>query len=192
MIPEVGSVDEARKAYYAFDASHRHTIALGKRGKRNKAHRDIFENISMLERFGRHNAIVSFLIMDGFIERIAVNVMQAEYRAIVEDAKAAGIPIFMGYGWTPGLTNFLARYGYDKMDKDKPMKMNVSWGGGAADSEGLAVVYHVLYAVTGQIPSFLKSSLIRYIVGGPAFLTSLLFSNVNKTKRKSSFERFLR
>jgi len=80
--------------------------------------------------------------------------------------KTAGIPIFMGYGWTPGLTNFLARYGYDKMDKDRPMKMNISWGGGAADSEGLAVVFHVLYAVTRQIPTFLNGKLVDIPAAG--------------------------
>jgi saccharopine dehydrogenase-like NADP-dependent oxidoreductase len=72
-----------------------------------------------------------------------------------KEAKAAGVPIFLGYGWTPGCSNILARYGHDKLDKDFPIKCNISWAGGAADSEGLAVVYHVLYAVTGKIPSFL-------------------------------------
>lgn len=30
-----------------------------------------------------------------------------------KDAREAGIPILLGFGWTPGLSNFLARYGYD-------------------------------------------------------------------------------
>ncbi|MHA1994881.1 MAG: saccharopine dehydrogenase family protein [Candidatus Hodarchaeales archaeon] len=72
-----------------------------------------------------------------------------------EEAKSAKIPIFLGYGWTPGLTNLLARYAYNKLDKDKPIEFDISWAGGAADSEGLAVIMHVLYAVTGDFPTYI-------------------------------------
>lgn len=76
-----------------------------------------------------------------------------------DQAKAAGIPIFLGYGWTPGISNILARYGYEKLDKNSPIRINVAWVGGAKDSEGLAVIMHVLYAVDGLIPSFLNGKL---------------------------------
>jgi saccharopine dehydrogenase-like NADP-dependent oxidoreductase len=82
-----------------------------------------------------------------------------------KDAREAGIPILLGFGWTPGLSNFLARYGYDQLDKEKPIKVNIAWAGGAADSEGLAVVMHGLYAVTGQVPSFLNGKLIDVPAG---------------------------
>ncbi len=88
-----------------------------------------------------------------------------EILKLQEEAKTAGIPIFLGYGWTPGCSNFLARYGYDKLDKDSPIKCNVSWAGGAADSEGLAVVLHVLYAVAGKIPSFLDGKTVDVPAG---------------------------
>ncbi len=83
-----------------------------------------------------------------------------------EEAKAAGIPIFLGYGWTPGTSSILARYGHEKLDKDFPIKVNVSWAGGAADSEGLAVVLHVMYAVAGEVPSFLGGKLVDVPAGG--------------------------
>ncbi|MBN2157260.1 MAG: saccharopine dehydrogenase NADP-binding domain-containing protein [Candidatus Lokiarchaeota archaeon] len=82
-----------------------------------------------------------------------------------EDAKEIGVPIFLGYGWTPGTTNILTRYGYNKLDKDSPIKCNISWAGGAADSEGLAVVLHVLYAVTGKVPSYLNGKMIDVLAG---------------------------
>lgn len=82
-----------------------------------------------------------------------------------EDAKKAGIPLFIGYGWTPGLSNILTKYGYQKLDQNKPIKVNISWAGGAADSQGLAVIMHVLYAVTGNIPSFLDGKLVDVPAG---------------------------
>ena len=80
-------------------------------------------------------------------------------------AKEAGIPIFLGYGWTPGLTNLMARHAYNKLDKSKPITLDICWAGGAADSEGLAVVMHVLYAVTGDFPSFIDGKYIDMPAG---------------------------
>lgn len=69
-----------------------------------------------------------------------------------DDAKAAGVTIVNGLGWTPGLTNLMARAGAAQLDEVDEVR--ISWGGGAADSEGLAVVMHVAYAVTGLVPTF--------------------------------------
>ncbi|MFX0015386.1 MAG: saccharopine dehydrogenase family protein [Promethearchaeota archaeon] len=74
-------------------------------------------------------------------------------------AKEAKIPIFLGYGWTPGLTNLLALQAYHKLDRG-PVQLNISWAGGAADSEGFAVILHVYYAVTGSFPSYQKGKFI--------------------------------
>jgi saccharopine dehydrogenase-like NADP-dependent oxidoreductase len=80
-------------------------------------------------------------------------------------AKDAEIPIFLGYGWTPGLTNILARHAYNKLDQDKPIELDISWAGGAADSEGLAVIMHVLYAVTGDFPAFIDGKYVDVPAG---------------------------
>ncbi|MGQ4876372.1 MAG: saccharopine dehydrogenase family protein [Promethearchaeia archaeon] len=82
-----------------------------------------------------------------------------------EEAKNAGIPLFLGYGWTPGISNILARYGYDKLDKDKPIRINIAWLGDVNDSEGLAVIMHVFYAIVGKVPSFLNGKLIEVPAG---------------------------
>ncbi|MFX1283885.1 MAG: saccharopine dehydrogenase family protein [Promethearchaeota archaeon] len=68
-------------------------------------------------------------------------------------AKEANVPIFLGYGWTPGLSNLMALKAYNKLDRG-PVKLNIAWAGGAADSEGFAVILHVYYAVTGSFPSY--------------------------------------
>jgi lysine 6-dehydrogenase len=67
-------------------------------------------------------------------------------------AKAAGIAVITGLGWTPGITNLMARLAASRLDKVDEIK--VSWAGGAEDSQGLAVVMHVFYAVTGNVPTY--------------------------------------
>ncbi len=82
-----------------------------------------------------------------------------------DEAKKAGVPIFLGFGWTPGLTNLLVRHAYNKLDSNYPTEIDISWAGGAADSEGFAVILHVLYAVTGEFPSFQDGKMI-YVPAG--------------------------
>ncbi|MFX1506448.1 MAG: saccharopine dehydrogenase family protein [Promethearchaeota archaeon] len=79
-------------------------------------------------------------------------------------AKEAKIPIFIGYGWTPGLTNLMALRAYNKLDTG-PVRFNISWAGGAADSEGFAVILHVYYAVTGSFPSYQNGKFINAPAG---------------------------
>lgn len=67
-------------------------------------------------------------------------------------ARKAGITLITGLGWTPGLSNVLARYGADQLDQVD--EIQIAWVGGAADAQGLAVVKHVLYAISGQVPTY--------------------------------------
>jgi len=75
-----------------------------------------------------------------------------EVFALDGDAKAAGVTLICGLGWTPGITNVMARAGTDALDTVDTIR--VYWGGGAADSEGLAVVAHVFFAITGNVPTY--------------------------------------
>ncbi len=69
-------------------------------------------------------------------------------------AKAAGVTVLTGLGWTPGLSNVLARKGAGQFDLVD--EINVAWGSSASDSEGYAVILHVLHIFTGRVPSFQK------------------------------------
>ena len=69
-----------------------------------------------------------------------------------EEAKKQGITIITGIGWTPGLSNLLAKYAYEKLEGAK--KIRIFWVGSAADSKGLAVIMHLLYAITAKVPMF--------------------------------------
>lgn len=75
-----------------------------------------------------------------------------ELRGMEPEARAAGVTIINGLGWTPGITNLMAKKGAAHLDGVDEIR--IYWGGGAADSEGLAVVMHVFYAISGEVPTF--------------------------------------
>lgn len=78
-------------------------------------------------------------------------------------AKAAGVTVLTGLGWTPGLSNVLARKGAGQFDLVD--EINVAWGSSASDSEEYAVILHVLHIFTGRVPSFQKGRLIDVQAG---------------------------
>jgi saccharopine dehydrogenase-like NADP-dependent oxidoreductase len=78
-------------------------------------------------------------------------------------AKEAGVTVLTGLGWTPGLSNVLARKassGFDLLDE-----INVAWGSGTEGEEGLAVILHTMHIFTGLVPSFQKGRLIDLPAG---------------------------
>ncbi len=82
-----------------------------------------------------------------------------EILALDEAARQKGITIITGLGWTPGITNVLARYAAQQLDEVE--EINIAWAGSASDSKGLAVIMHVFYASTGEIPTWLDGRLFR-------------------------------
>lgn len=79
------------------------------------------------------------------------------------DARRAGVTVINGLGWTPGITNLMAKKGAALLDEVDEVRMY--WGGGAADSQGLAVVMHVFYAVTGDVPTVRGSQRVMVSAG---------------------------
>ena len=75
-----------------------------------------------------------------------------EIRGMDGWARAAGVPVITGLGWTPGITNLMAKRGAQRLDEVDEVK--VAWAGSAADSAGFAVLMHVAYAITGEVPTF--------------------------------------
>ncbi len=70
-----------------------------------------------------------------------------------KEAASQGVTLITGLGWTPGITNVLARYAFQLLDEVKAI--DISWVGSAADSKGFAVIVHVFYAVTGKVPMYI-------------------------------------
>jgi saccharopine dehydrogenase-like NADP-dependent oxidoreductase len=60
------------------------------------------------------------------------------------EAKRAGITIIVGLGASPGITNILARYGADKLDRVEEVR--TSWIMRGSDMGGLALSKHLLYS----------------------------------------------
>jgi saccharopine dehydrogenase (NAD+, L-lysine-forming) len=63
--------------------------------------------------------------------------------ALHADAERAGITIVVGLGASPGITNVLARYGADQLDRVEEVR--TSWIMRASDMGGLALSKHLLY-----------------------------------------------
>jgi saccharopine dehydrogenase (NAD+, L-lysine-forming) len=61
------------------------------------------------------------------------------------DARRAGITIIVGLGASPGVTNILARYGADKLDRVEEVR--TSWIMRASDMGGPALAMHLLHSL---------------------------------------------
>ncbi len=72
--------------------------------------------------------------------------------ALDDLARQRGRRILTGMGWTPGLSNILARKGYEELEEVE--EINVYWASSAGDSEGLAVIMHTMHIFTGTVISF--------------------------------------
>ena len=83
--------------------------------------------------------------------------------ALDEEAQQKGRRILTGMGWTPGLSNLLARKGYEKLEEVEAI--NIYWSASAADSEGLAVILHTMHIFTGKVTSFQDGRFINIKAG---------------------------
>ena len=83
--------------------------------------------------------------------------------ALDEKAKAAGVTVLTGLGWTPGISNVLARKAMDNLDTAE--EINVAWGSSASDSNGFAVILHTLHIFTGTVPNFRDGQLVQVPAG---------------------------
>lgn len=68
-------------------------------------------------------------------------------------ARQRGRRVLSGIGWTPGLSNMLARKGYDSLDVVDSIR--IYWAGSAGDTSGFAVVLHTLHIFGGMVVSYL-------------------------------------
>lgn len=78
-------------------------------------------------------------------------------------ARQKGRRIIPGMGWTPGLSNMLARRGYDLLNNVE--KINIYWGAGVSDSKGLAVILHTIHIFTGRVTSYSGGKMVLVKAG---------------------------
>lgn len=72
--------------------------------------------------------------------------------ALDDQARAAGVPILTGLGWTPGLTNLCVRHAADALDAVEAA--HIAWAGSSADSEGMAVVLHTMHIFSRRVTTY--------------------------------------
>ena len=78
-------------------------------------------------------------------------------------ARQKGRRIIPGLGWTPGVSNMLARKGYDELEEAE--KINIYWGAGVADSKGMAVILHTIHIFTGKVTSYSGGKFVQVKAG---------------------------
>lgn len=79
-----------------------------------------------------------------------------EELAFDEAARDAEVPAVVGCGWTPGVSNLLARYLVEEHGEGAvASEVEVDWVGSAADAAGVAVVEHLLHTSSGDTPQYL-------------------------------------
>jgi saccharopine dehydrogenase-like NADP-dependent oxidoreductase len=71
--------------------------------------------------------------------------------------------MLIGMGWTPGLSNILARKGYDALER--PESIRIYWAGSAGDSTGFAVMLHTIHIFSGWVISYQKGKSIEVKAG---------------------------
>lgn len=76
----------------------------------------------------------------------------AESLSLDEQAKRAGITAIIGMGASPGVTNIIAKYGADKLDTVKEIRL--FWAESAIDPTGPAALTHWFHIISGEIPVF--------------------------------------
>ena len=72
--------------------------------------------------------------------------------ALDEEARAAGVTILTGLGWTPGLSNLCVRHAAGRLDRVEAA--HIAWAGSSADSEGWAVVLHTMHIFSGRVTTY--------------------------------------
>ena len=67
-------------------------------------------------------------------------------------AKEAGITCIVGLGASPGLTNIMAKYGSEQLDKTNDISVFVTRG--LTEEAGGAIPYHMMHCWLGEVPVF--------------------------------------
>ncbi|MBN2282476.1 MAG: saccharopine dehydrogenase NADP-binding domain-containing protein [Deltaproteobacteria bacterium] len=80
-----------------------------------------------------------------------------------EAAREKGLTLITGVGWTPGVTNMLARKATALFDEVETIA--VAWGCHASDTVGKAVTLHTFHIFAGVVPSFQNGRTLRIPAG---------------------------
>lgn len=71
-----------------------------------------------------------------------------------EEAKKANVTAIIGLGATPGITNMMAKYGADQLDRVDDIHTAWVWTGVDPKMTGTAIVEHYFHAITGNVATY--------------------------------------
>jgi len=74
-------------------------------------------------------------------------------------AKKAGVTVIIGCGASPGVTNIMARYGADKLDKVDEIRLY--WAESATDPAGPAAMIHWFHITSGEVPMYINGDWVN-------------------------------
>jgi len=80
------------------------------------------------------------------------------------DAKKADVKILTGWGNSPGITQMLARKGYNSMDKTR--RININWAAGSNESVGVTNLMHLFHIFNGTTLQTIRGKEIPVPTGG--------------------------
>lgn len=148
-------------------------------GRAVAVHVDITDRLRLVELMREHDVSLGaagpFYQFEAGVVRAAVEA-GATYVSVCDDhdateaalaldgaARERGARVLVGAGWTPGLSNILARWAADGLDRVDAIR--IAWAGASADAPGQAVLLHTLHIFAGTVPSFRRGRLLRVPAG---------------------------
>ena len=87
-----------------------------------------------------------------------------EVMTLEEEARLTGVHILTGWGNSPGITQVLARKGYNSMEE--PRRINVHWAAGSNEAAGPANLTHLFNIFHGTTLQTIRGREIRVPTGG--------------------------
>jgi len=86
-----------------------------------------------------------------------------EYLALDGKVKQAGVTFIPGLGYTPGVTNLLAKHEADKLERVDQIR--IAWMWNAFDPGGYAVTEHGFHADDSNVPAYLDGKWVKVPAG---------------------------
>lgn len=81
-----------------------------------------------------------------------------------DEAKNAGVKILTGFGNSPGLTQILARKGYNMIPN--PTRISVNWCAGSSENVGTSNLMHLFHIFNGTTLQWIDGKEVRVPTGG--------------------------
>lgn len=124
---------------------------------------DIMDREWLVEKIKAHDVVLGFAgpfyIMENYCAEACIAAKRSyvsisddydAYLAVIkldDEAKKAGVKILTGFGNSPGITQMLARKGYNSMEKCR--RINVNWAAGSNEDVGATNLMHLFHIFNG-------------------------------------------